>query len=172
MPSIDIERRPERTAWFFHHPSAANYCEFWKEDDRLGQSTCAMLDMLARDCGARTEMASVTFRHGDAPRYAWAMELDPSWLPTGESGRWPGLESRLLPAQDFLKLHFPELPYFTQGTNDVVNEVAREWFRLHPDRQEDVAGPVYDHWSEENGYFGMGAVGCLMLPYGVRNNNG
>ena len=148
MSSIAIERRPERKAWFFHHPGASNYCEFWKEDDRLKQSTCAQIDMLARDCGARADMESVTYRHGGQSRYAWALEVEPDRAVEPP----PGMESCSLPAQDFLKLHFPELPYSTQGTNDTVNGAIREWLRQNPDRREDAAGPVYDHWSEENGY--------------------
>ena len=148
MSSIAIERRPERKAFFFHHPGVHNYCEFWKEDDRLKRGSCGLIDMLARDCGARAEMLSVTYRRGGQARYAWALEVEPE----RKVEPLPEMESCALPAQDFLKLHYPELPYFTQGTNETVNSAAREWFRDNPGRKEDADGPVYDHWSEESGY--------------------
>jgi len=148
MSSAAIERKPERKSYFFHHPGADNYMKFWKKDDRLGQSSCALIDLLARKCGARAEMESVTYRQGGRPRYAWALEVEPD----REVEPLPDMKSCSLPAQDFLKLHFPELPYFTQGTNVTVNAAVRQWFRQNPERQEDAAGPVYDHWSEENGY--------------------
>ena len=61
------------------------------------------------------------------------------------------MNSRSLPAQDFLKIHFRELPCFTRGMNETVNGVAREWLQRNTGRQVDATGPVCDRWNEKNG---------------------